>query len=83
MLKSEENKNHERPGSSYKVYRLLPNNPLQNIWHRFTKLSKIGLSIEISVVDLFQFSRVLTDLHFCKGYWVLGYKCLQLISRFS
>ena len=47
---------------------------------QFTKLSK-KFNIESSIADLFQFSRVLPDIHFCKGYWILGIR-LQLITGF-
>ena len=42
-------------------------NSLQNRWHKFAKLSKIGLSMESLIADLFQISSAIDRFSFLKG----------------
>ena len=56
----------------------LKHNPSQNIWHEFRKLSKIGLSMEISIADLFEFSSVVARFLVFEGRLDTNL-CLELI----
>ena len=46
---------------------VLSSKPSQNIWDQFSKLSKVGLSMEELIVDSFQFSTSLGRFLFLEG----------------
>ena len=54
-------------------------NQSKDIWNKFKKSSKTGLSIISSMANSFQFLTLLPDFHFWKGDWALG--CLRSILR--
>ena len=56
-------------------------NQSKDIWNKFKKSSKTGLSIISSMANSFQFLTLLPDFHFWKGDWALG--CLRSILRFG
>ena len=56
-------------------------NQSKDIWNKFKKSNKTGLSIISSMADFFQFLTLLPDFYFWKGDWALG--CLRSILRFG
>ena len=62
ILKSEKDKISREPGSSKKVYCIFSDSLSQNVCPKCTRSSKIGLSMESLIANLFEFSSAVARL---------------------